>query len=115
MDGGFIVGVVTLGITLVSLVSGVVIYVIRLESRGKLNEQAIQSSLDLVNRDLKHANEYIQHLIDEGKNFKLIQGGFQNTVGAMSISIARMEEKQDATIQSVQEIKALVINLKQAS
>lgn len=71
-----------------------IIYIIRQEGKGKL-----------LAEKLKNANELIQHLIDEGKNFKLVQGGYENTQNGMKVTLGRIEEKQQATKESIDDMK----------
>ena len=110
ITAGFIIGVISLGITCIGAICGVVLWVSNIKSKGEANAQQLQNSIELLNTKLAHANEYIAHLIDEGKNLKLIHGQFQVSQTAMQGNIVEIATVQKTMVKNIDEVKNLIID-----
>lgn len=146
ITAGFIIGVISLGITILSAICGIFMWVFNIKAKGEANavqlqnsiellntsdklkeeqfktniellhtkanlkEQQLQSSIDILNTKLEHANQYIVHLIDEGKNLKLIHGQFQVVQSSMQGNIIEIGTVQKGMVGSIEEVKKLIID-----
>jgi len=110
ITAGFIIGVISLGITCIGAICGVCLWVFNIKAKGEANAAQLQNSIELLNTKLVHANEYIAHLIDEGKNLKLIHGQFQVIQTSMQGNIVKIATSQEAMGESIKEVKNLIID-----
>lgn len=110
VTAGFIIGVISLGITCIGAICGVVLWVSNIKYKGEANAAQLQNSIVLLNTQLAHANEYITHLIDEGKNLKLIHGQFQVIQSQMQGNIIEIATTQKTMVKNIDEVKNLIID-----
>ncbi len=92
-----ILGLVTIGLTIIGTVAGIIIYVIRLEGKVRLQEEMISNSKGMI-----------KQLQDDHKDIKEIQRGFQHIQSGFQNALTRIESKQEAAKQSIDEIKDLL-------
>ena len=110
ITAGFIIGVISLGITCLSAICGIFLWVFNIKAKGEANAAQLQNSIELLNTKLAHANEYIAHLIDEGKNLNLIHGQFQVIQTAMQSNIVEIATVQKTMVKNIDEVKNLIID-----